>query len=214
MVLIACLWKMDDLSSYADHMVFQPCAPFLAAPWAAGVAMSLSTFTERTNNERRKKELAAALVLITLVLVVVVLYPWRMETVRLRALLAQDCLRVGATRVAMGKWIEANVGKDDAVAADEAGAIRYFGKRKTLDLSGKNDAESLADKAGAILKAKPALIVTARKNPSRVSLEQDLWSPLKLGPGKVVYLKPVFAIDLDGDFITAYKTSYEPPRDF
>ena len=46
----------------------------------------------------------------------------------------------------LGKWINKNTPPDSGVFVNDAGAIRYFGNRKTIDLLGLNNHELLFDK--------------------------------------------------------------------
>jgi hypothetical protein len=52
-----------------------------------------------------------------------------------------ECSDVEALNVAAGGWIDANLPQDAVVAAHDAGAIRYFGRRPVVDLWGNNDHE-------------------------------------------------------------------------
>ncbi|HEX5054550.1 MAG TPA: hypothetical protein VFZ65_22425 [Planctomycetota bacterium] len=52
---------------------------------------------------------------------------------------AWNCQNMNEVQVAFGDWVAANVPADRAVAINDAGAIRYFGGRRTIDLIGLND---------------------------------------------------------------------------
>jgi hypothetical protein len=52
---------------------------------------------------------------------------------------AAECADVEALNVAAGLWIRENLPEDALVAAHDAGAIRYFGRRAVLDIYGNND---------------------------------------------------------------------------
>jgi hypothetical protein len=52
---------------------------------------------------------------------------------------AWNCRNIDELQVALGRWIAASVPPGEAVAAIDAGAIRYFGGRETVDLHGLND---------------------------------------------------------------------------
>jgi len=56
---------------------------------------------------------------------------------------AWNCQNINEVNVAIGRWIDEHVGQDEAVLVNDAGAIRYFGKRKTIDLFGLNNHELL-----------------------------------------------------------------------
>jgi hypothetical protein len=54
--------------------------------------------------------------------------------------LSSDSRAIEVLNVQAGKWIAENTPESSVVAANDAGAIRYFGKRKTIDLEGLNNA--------------------------------------------------------------------------
>lgn len=54
---------------------------------------------------------------------------------------AAECSDVEALNVAAGDWIDAHLLETAVVAAHDAGAIRYFGRRPVIDLWGNNDHE-------------------------------------------------------------------------
>lgn len=58
-----------------------------------------------------------------------------------RTRLISDCRAIHLITVQAGKWIDENTPKDAVVAVNDAGATRYFGKRKTIDLMGLNCAD-------------------------------------------------------------------------
>lgn len=49
-----------------------------------------------------------------------------------------NCQNIEEIQVAVGRWIAANTPGDAAVVVNDAGAIRYFGRRRTIDLLGLN----------------------------------------------------------------------------
>lgn len=55
--------------------------------------------------------------------------------------LASDSRAIDIMNVQMGKWIENNTAKDAVVGVNDAGAIRYFGQRHTIDLLGLNNCD-------------------------------------------------------------------------
>jgi arabinofuranosyltransferase len=55
-----------------------------------------------------------------------------------RGLFAWNCQNINEVQVAIGKWVAANTPPDAGVAVVDAGAIRYFGQRRTIDLGGLN----------------------------------------------------------------------------
>ncbi|MGB7061421.1 MAG: hypothetical protein WBF13_03605 [Candidatus Zixiibacteriota bacterium] len=51
---------------------------------------------------------------------------------------AWNCQNINEVQVELGKWVNENTPEDAILAVNDAGALRYFGKRKTIDLLGLN----------------------------------------------------------------------------
>jgi|GEM_PF-739327 len=51
---------------------------------------------------------------------------------------AWNCQNINEVQVELGRWVHANTPEGCVVAANDAGAMRFFGRRKTLDLMGLN----------------------------------------------------------------------------
>ncbi len=52
---------------------------------------------------------------------------------------AWNCQNIEEMNVALGRWVERNVTPDGVIAVIDAGALRFFGNRETVDLFGLND---------------------------------------------------------------------------
>jgi hypothetical protein len=104
----------------------------VAGASALGVALGLEAAVAR-----RARTLVAALGV-----VVVASLPFELASVAERAQrFASDARVIAQLNIAPGEWIAANTPTDAVVAVNDAGAIRYFGNRTTLDLIGLNDAD-------------------------------------------------------------------------
>lgn len=66
---------------------------------------------------------------------------WAGSFAERRARLASDSRAIALLNVHMGKWIQAHTPTTAVVGVNDAGAIRYFGQRQTLDLLGLNNAD-------------------------------------------------------------------------
>jgi hypothetical protein len=55
--------------------------------------------------------------------------------------LASDCRAINLITVQAGKWMDENLPVGAVIAVNDAGATRYFGKRRTIDLMGLNCAD-------------------------------------------------------------------------
>ncbi len=64
-----------------------------------------------------------------------------------RSRLISDARSINLITVQAGKWIDENTAPDAVVAVNDAGATRYFGKRKTIDLMGLNCADIAFERA-------------------------------------------------------------------
>jgi hypothetical protein len=65
---------------------------------------------------------------------------------------AWNCQNIDEVDVALGTWVDANLPKGAVIAVSDAGALRYFGRRVTIDLLGLNDhhiRHALAERRGA-----------------------------------------------------------------
>ncbi len=58
-----------------------------------------------------------------------------------RTRLISDCRVINLITIQAGKWMDANLPEDAVIAVNDAGATRYFGKRRTIDLMGLNCAD-------------------------------------------------------------------------
>lgn len=58
-----------------------------------------------------------------------------------RSHLASVSRAINLLNVQTGEWIRENTGTDETIGVNDAGAIRYFGKRRTIDLMGLNNSD-------------------------------------------------------------------------
>jgi hypothetical protein len=57
---------------------------------------------------------------------------------RKREQFAWNCQNMNEVQVHLGRWVAENTPEDAVVLVNDAGAIRYFGKRRTIDIIGLN----------------------------------------------------------------------------
>ncbi len=111
-----------------------PAWPFVAAAVAIGAhAAWTRALALRTALPRRLALCAVA----ALLAIAVVQHPPALAAAAGRY--AANCRNIDEVQVAFGRWTAANVPAGRAVAINDAGAIRYFGGRHTVDLLGLND---------------------------------------------------------------------------
>lgn len=115
-----------------------PMIPFLIALQALGVAL----LVELAGKFIRKKTVARiALPGLAMVLFLSLLLPfgaYRQRWADLRYEFAMSCANIDQMQVFLGKWIDENTPKDTVVATFDAGAIKYFGNRYTIDILSLN----------------------------------------------------------------------------
>ena len=98
------------------------------------------------------------------------LYPHSLE---LRRRFAAECDHVEQLNVAAGLWINEHTEPDAVVAAHDAGAIRFFGQRKVIDIFGhQNFALLVAERAGPEV----AMRWLAATKPDLLAVFPALWA--------------------------------------
>lgn len=115
-----------------------PSFPFLLLGIGAGLGEVLAGFSglRRATPERGPRvawrfAAAAALALVL----------WRVPAAFAERadLFAWNAQNIEEMNVALGRWVNESLPPDAVVAVNDAGAIRYFGERTTIDLMGLND---------------------------------------------------------------------------
>jgi hypothetical protein len=126
------------------------CVGFSLLVWIAVVgvkelhARMAATGTGPTKAKRPQRgELALRIAagVLTLVFVAISAPQFRRTVLDRRSHLATDSRAIAIINVQMGTWIHENTPPDAVVGVNDAGAIRYFGGRKTIDLIGLNNSE-------------------------------------------------------------------------
>jgi hypothetical protein len=122
-----------------------PAVPLLFVPVAAGANLlwrlggGNGPWSPRGAAGLRKMLCAAGLAV--LLLVPLSRYPeqlaFRMQQ------FSWNCQNMNEVQVAFGRWVHATVAPGAAVVVNDAGAIRYFGERTTIDLLGLNNHQLL-----------------------------------------------------------------------
>jgi hypothetical protein len=57
-----------------------------------------------------------------------------------------NCQNINEVQVEFGRWVERSTKSDATVLVNDAGAIRYFGNRRTIDLIGLNEKRFIRDR--------------------------------------------------------------------
>ncbi|MHC4157660.1 MAG: hypothetical protein ACYSSO_01135 [Planctomycetota bacterium] len=125
-----------------------PASLILAVPFCVGCALVISGVVCRTqfiwnrlNTELKKRILSLLTIGLGFVgLLYSIPYFYNSFTDR-RHHIASDSRAIHLMNVQVGKWIRENTTEDATVGVNDAGAIRYFGQRRTIDLIGLNNAD-------------------------------------------------------------------------
>jgi hypothetical protein len=126
-----------------------PAAMALTATFCIGYAALLTLAFEvhakrgRTSKVREGRRVTLSLLVSTIAalgLIACVPTLWRSYEDR-RAHLSADARAIHLLDIRTAQWIAANVPPDATVGVLDAGAIRYFGNRRTIDLAGLNTAD-------------------------------------------------------------------------
>jgi hypothetical protein len=124
-----------------------PAVPLLFVPVAAGASRLLAAVGAGLRGARGPGPVRGAAVCVgTLALgLALVRYPGQLREQRERY--AWNCRNIEEMQVAAGRWVRASVNPGAAVLVSDAGAIRYFGERRCVDLLGLNSHALLFQRA-------------------------------------------------------------------
>jgi hypothetical protein len=128
-----------------------PAFPFLLLAIAAG-AGELGEGLASLKGRRRRASPAPAFG--ALAAAAIVLAAWRLPlSLRERAAtFAWNSQNIEEMNVYLGRWVAANLPPQAVVGVNDAGALRYFGMRSTVDLGGLNDHRLLGGNRREIMK--------------------------------------------------------------
>ncbi|MEM7200312.1 MAG: hypothetical protein AAF628_08615 [Planctomycetota bacterium] len=128
---------------FAFYRYFAPVLPMMSAAMAIGLALPLRWATHETRAGRRRFG-AAGLTIATL-LAVVTLTPTAGRLAAASSSYAWHCQNMNEVQVALGHWVATETPTEAAVVVNDAGAIRYFGERRVIDLMGLNTGAFIDD---------------------------------------------------------------------
>jgi len=126
--------------TFTGNRYLVPVLPFLVLVQVLGVAfltLLLLKLFRHTKNQKKYIHLFS-IALMILLLYFIPPSTWHTNQKNLRMEFAQSCSNIENMQVAAGKWIAANTPEDSIIATFDAGAIKYLGKRKTIDILGLN----------------------------------------------------------------------------
>ncbi|TFH59237.1 MAG: hypothetical protein E4G91_09040, partial [Candidatus Zixiibacteriota bacterium] len=121
-----------------------PALPFLFVPMAIGASVIANPRQHFTSlGVRPDRVTVLKVVPVLLLLACFVRYP--SEIALRKSQFAWNCQNINEVQVEIGKWVKRNASKDAALLTVDAGAIRYFGEHKTIDILGLNNHPLLFD---------------------------------------------------------------------
>ena len=126
--------RADEPGSLLNFYNARYLLPALA-PLLATQLLGLAEFAERS---RAWTGVAAAPVVVGVALLALPLVSAVYGHAQLRAVYSWNCQNIEAMQVAAGRWIDRNLPAGARVAASDAGAVRWFGRRAVVDLNGLN----------------------------------------------------------------------------
>jgi len=136
-----------DAWSFYHIRYLLPVVPLFWIPLAAGVWAGFSILWRSKIDSRRipwKKALGLGYLGAILVILFVNL---TRGNINWRTKIANDCRNIDEVQVELGRAIDRGFPQNAVVGTVDAGAIKYFGKRKTIDLIGLNTPDVLRDMA-------------------------------------------------------------------
>ncbi|MSP93101.1 MAG: hypothetical protein EXR79_15095 [Myxococcales bacterium] len=156
-----------SLANFYFARYLLPAVPLLLLVWAIGVGVLVGHAT-RLWTARRSRP-APSVIRMGLVAALIAL-PVASSAVHARHLhrvFARDCWEIDRLDGDAGRWIAAHLPADAVLGVNDAGALRYFGGRRTVDLLGLNSHRILAVRA--------ALREVPPKSPQATALLQWFW---------------------------------------
>ena len=134
LLVVAASQLIKEPSPFYWQRYLLPAQPFILLAVAVG-AIHAATWAWR----RRRQAWAPGYAVLAAILILGTLTSLP-AALRGRAdLFAWNCQNIEELNVAMGKWLRDNTAPDETIAVTDAGAARYFGDRRILDVLGLNN---------------------------------------------------------------------------
>jgi hypothetical protein len=122
-----------------------PALPFLFIPMAIG-ASAIANPKQYLTSLRVRPGLVKVFEVAAVLLLLVCFVGYPSEMAYRKSQFAWNCQNINEVQVEIGKWVKRNTPKDAALMTIDAGAIRYFGERRTIDILGLNNHALLFDR--------------------------------------------------------------------
>ncbi|MCX6832945.1 MAG: hypothetical protein NT028_12605, partial [candidate division Zixibacteria bacterium] len=122
-----------------------PALPFLFIPIAMG-ASAIANPRQYFSSLRVKPGTRTVLNIAAVLLLLACFVGYPSEMTYRKSQFAWNCQNINEVQVEIGKWVKRNATKEAALLTIDAGAIRYFGGHKTIDILGLNNHALLFDR--------------------------------------------------------------------
>lgn len=113
-----------------------PAMPFLFVVITVGLNRLWNWTSERAASRRRRVEIWPRAVALGCVVLMLLRVPGGLY--RNAQLFAWNCRNIDEMQVELGKWVAANIDSRETFLLNDAGALRYFGGRRAIDMCGLN----------------------------------------------------------------------------
>ncbi len=124
-----------------------PAALIITVPFCIGYGILLTgklnpkRLFAKTRHRKNDKIYSASVIALTIVTLIISLSSFYKSFLDRKKHLSSDSRAIYLLNVQAGKWIAKNTSPDAIIGVNDAGAIRYFGKRETIDLMGLNNSD-------------------------------------------------------------------------
>lgn len=122
-----------------------PALPFLFVPIAMGASV-IANLGQYFTNYRASSGIMTVFIVTDLLLLSACFIDYPVEMMYRKSQFAWNCQNINEVQVEIGRWVKRNAPRDAALLTIDAGAIRYFGERKTFDVLGLNNHVLLFDR--------------------------------------------------------------------
>lgn len=122
-----------------------PALPFLFIPIAIGASV-IANARQHFTSLRVRPGTVTVLNMAAVLLLLACFGGYPSEMAYRKSQFAWNCQNINEVQVEIGKWVKRNAPKDAALLTIDAGAIRYFGEHKTIDILGLNNHALLFDR--------------------------------------------------------------------
>ena len=136
---LAIIPPFDPAAFYHIRYIL-PAVPLLFTGIAAGTALGANVILENISKKKRRMQIDIKTSLLSAItLVVILLAVWTVSGLKFwKIKYSRDCRNINEVQAELGKAIARGLSLDARVGTIDAGAIRYFGGRFTVDLMGLN----------------------------------------------------------------------------